>query len=56
MDYENAKLAYQKMKVDIATRVREAYYDLLVSRQRRRMLAALARLCDEILPGTNSNW
>jgi cobalt-zinc-cadmium efflux system outer membrane protein len=48
MDFENAKQAYQKMKIDIATRVRGAYYDLLVSRQRRRMLAALARLCDEI--------
>jgi outer membrane protein, heavy metal efflux system len=48
MDFENAKQAYQRMKIDIATRVRGAYYDLLVSRQRRRMLAALARLCDEI--------
>lgn len=48
MDYENAQIAYQRTRIDVATRVRDAYYDLLVSLQRRRMLAALSRLTDEI--------
>lgn len=48
MDYENAQIAYQRMRVEIATRVRDAYFDVLVSQQRRRMLVALARFTDDI--------
>lgn len=48
MDYENANLAYQRTRIEIATRVRNAFYDVLVSQQRRRMLVALARFTDDI--------
>jgi cobalt-zinc-cadmium efflux system outer membrane protein len=48
MDYENAAIACQQTRIEIATRVRDAYYDLLVSQQRRKMLTALSRFTDEI--------
>lgn len=48
MDYENAQVAYQRTRIEVSTRVRSAYYDLLVSQQRRRMLAALSRFTEQI--------
>lgn len=48
MGFEIAQVEYQRTKIDIATRVRSAYYELVVAQQRRRMLWALARLTDEI--------
>jgi cobalt-zinc-cadmium efflux system outer membrane protein len=48
MNYENAQVAYQRTRIEVSTRVRSAYYDLLVSQQRRRMLAALSRFTEQI--------
>ncbi len=49
MEYDNAQIAYQKMRIDIATGVRSAYFDLLVAKKRREMQRALVRFTDEIL-------
>lgn len=48
MEFENAQIAYQRTKIDIATRVRLAYYDLCVAQRRRTMLTALANFTETI--------
>ena len=53
MDLENAQIAYQRTRIEIATGVRTAYFGLLVSQQRRRMLLALSRFTDEIYRARN---
>jgi len=48
MEFENAHVAYQRTKIEIATRVRDAYYDVIVAQQRRKMLTALAKFSETI--------
>ena len=48
MAYENACLAVRKSRADIATQVRDAYFDFLVSQERLRLQRALARFTDNI--------
>ncbi|MFO0917322.1 MAG: TolC family protein [Planctomycetaceae bacterium] len=43
MEFDNAQIAYQKMRIDVATGVRGAYFDLLVAKKRREMQRALVR-------------
>lgn len=48
MAFETAQVMYQRTRIEIATTVRQSYYDLLVAQQRRRMLVALSNFTDEI--------
>lgn len=48
MAHHNACLAIQKAKADVATQVRDAYYDYLVAQQRLRLARALAQFTDNI--------
>lgn len=48
MAYENACLAVRKTRADVATQVRDAYFDFLVSQERLRLQRALARFTDNI--------
>ncbi len=48
MAYENACLAVRKSRADIATQVRDAYFDFLVSQEQLRLQQALARFTDNI--------
>jgi cobalt-zinc-cadmium efflux system outer membrane protein len=48
MDLRNAELALRRARSDLATRVRNAYYALLVAKETVRVNKALARFTDEI--------
>ena len=48
MDYHNAGLDVQKVRADVATKVRDAYYDYLIAQERLRLQRALARFTDNI--------
>ncbi len=48
MAHENACLAVRKARADVATQVRDAYFDFLVSQERLRLQRALARFTDNI--------
>ncbi len=48
MDLRNAELALRRARSDLATRVRTAYYALLVAKETVRVNKALARYTDEI--------
>jgi outer membrane protein, heavy metal efflux system len=47
-DYDNAKLALKRARSDLSTRVRNAYFALLVSEETVRINAALARFTDDV--------
>lgn len=48
MAYQNACLAIQKAKADVATLVRDAYFDYLVAQERLRLQRSMARFTDNI--------
>jgi cobalt-zinc-cadmium efflux system outer membrane protein len=48
MDLHNAELALRRARSDLATRVRNAYYALLVAKETVRVTGALARYTDEV--------
>jgi cobalt-zinc-cadmium efflux system outer membrane protein len=48
IDLRNAELALRRTRSDLATRVRTAYYNLLVAQETVRVNRALARFTDEI--------
>ena len=48
MDFHNAGLDVQKVRADVATKVRDAYYDYLIAQERLRLQRALARFTDNI--------
>jgi cobalt-zinc-cadmium efflux system outer membrane protein len=48
MDLQNAELALRRARSDLATRVRTAYYTLLVAKETMRVNKALARYTDDI--------
>jgi outer membrane protein, heavy metal efflux system len=48
MDLQNAQLALRRARSDLATRVRQAYYSLLVAKETVRVNRALAQFTDEV--------
>jgi cobalt-zinc-cadmium efflux system outer membrane protein len=48
MDLQNSQLALRKARSDLATRVRAAYYGLLVAKETSRVNRALAQFTDQI--------
>ncbi|HEV8000344.1 MAG TPA: TolC family protein [Planctomycetaceae bacterium] len=48
MDLRNAELALRRARSDLATRVRTAYYALLVAKETARVNRALAKFTDEV--------
>ncbi|RLT12775.1 MAG: TolC family protein [Planctomycetota bacterium] len=48
MDYQNACLALQAARIDVATQVRDAFYDTLVAHEKVRLTRALAKFTDDI--------
>jgi cobalt-zinc-cadmium efflux system outer membrane protein len=48
MDLQNAELALRRARSDLATRVRNAYYSVLVAKETARVSRALARFTDDI--------
>ena len=48
MDLRNAQLALRRARYDLATRVRNAYYTLLVAKETLRLNRAMARFTDDI--------
>lgn len=48
MDLRNAELALRRSRSDLATRVRNAYYALLVAKETVRVNRALAKFTDEV--------
>ena len=48
MDLQNAQLALRRARSDLATRVRSAYYALLVAKETVRVNRALAKFTDEV--------
>lgn len=48
MDYQNACLALQAARVEVATQVRDAFYDTLVAHEKVRLTRALAKFTDDI--------
>src|SRR5580704_10151887 len=48
MDLRNSELALRRARSDLATRVRNAYYALLVAKESVRVNRALARFTDEV--------
>jgi cobalt-zinc-cadmium efflux system outer membrane protein len=48
MDLQNAQLALRRARSDLATRVRNAYYALLVAKEAVRVNRALARFSDDV--------
>ena len=48
MDYHNACLALKASRIDVATQVRDSYYDTLVAHEKVRLTRALARFTDDI--------
>ncbi|HXY36604.1 MAG TPA: TolC family protein [Planctomycetaceae bacterium] len=48
MDLQNAELALRRARSDLATRVRQAYYALLVAKETVRVNRALAKFTDEV--------
>jgi outer membrane protein, heavy metal efflux system len=48
MDLQNAQLALRRARSDLATRVRQAYYALLVAKETMRVNRALAKFTDDI--------
>src|SRR5207253_8714237 len=48
MDLRNAELAFRRARNDLATRVRNAYYAVLVAKETVRVNKGLAQYTDEI--------
>jgi cobalt-zinc-cadmium efflux system outer membrane protein len=48
MDLRNAELALRRARSDLATRVRQTYYALLVAKETMRVNRALARFSDDV--------
>ena len=48
MDYHNTVLALTATRIDVATQVRDAFYDTLVAHEKVRLTRALARFTDDI--------
>src|ERR1700677_3718469 len=48
MDLQNAQLALRRARSDLATRVRQTYYSLLVAKETVRVNRALAQFTDEV--------
>lgn len=48
MDYHNALLALQAARIDVATQVRDAFYDTLVAHEKVKLTRALAKFTDDI--------
>jgi cobalt-zinc-cadmium efflux system outer membrane protein len=48
MEFHNAELALLTARIDVATQVRVAFYDMLVAREKVRLTRALAKFTDDI--------